>query len=309
MKEHDFIKIINETLSDNSFLGDDCAYLNDLGIFVTHDTMVENIHFSLEYSNPYQIGYKAVVTNLSDLASSLAKPLYITVSLSLPPKTTDVFIKELYNGINDACNFYGVKVAGGDITGADKIIVSVCAFGSKQCEYSSKRNNAKVGDVIVTTGTHGSAAAGLLCLKNNIDNDFLKQKHLMPQARVDAVNVILPFVKANIAGMDTSDGLYDALEQIARMSGVTAKVDFSTVPYDKEIEQFNDFKKLILFGGEDYELVFALDKNLYEKLDKNKFFKIGEIIPKNSSNVLIEGLNQNEISMLKHCSFDHFEDR
>ena len=306
MKEQEFIKIINETLSDNSYLGDDCAYLKEFGLFVTHDTMVENVHFSLKYSTPYQIGYKAVITNLSDLAAALSIPLYLTVSVSLPKNTDNDFVKELFEGINSACKEYNVKVTGGDITGAENIIISICAIGKKQTEFISSRSNAKAGDLIVTTGTHGSSGAGLQCFLKNTDNNFLKNKHLKPKARFDAVKKLLPFLNENIACMDTSDGLYDAVMQIAQKSNLSAKIDIKNIPYDKEIEIFKNYQELILSGGEDYELVFALNREIFEKLDKNLFFKIGEFIKKNEAIVLINDIEKN-LSMQQPKFFDHFD--
>lgn len=306
MKEHEFIKIINSTLSDNSYLGDDCAYLEDFGLFVTHDTMVENVHFSLKYASAEQIGYKAVVTNLSDLASSLAKPLYVTVSLSLPARTENAFLKGLYQGINAACNEYDVKVVGGDITGSDKVVISICAIGKKQSDYFAKRDNAKVSDVIVVTGSHGSSAAGLNCFKQGINDDYLKSKHLLPKARFDAVDEILKYINTDIACMDTSDGLFDALKQISENSNVTAMVDFDKVPSDKQIEQFDNFQDFILFGGEDYELLFTMPETLFEKLDKNIFVRIGKVEKFEKQHVIIKGSNLmiNEIMPLP--MYDHF---
>ena len=136
MKELDFLKIINNTLDDNSYLGDDCAYLEDLGIYVTHDTLVEDIHFSMYTTDAYKLGRKAVSVNISDLATALADPKYITVSISTPKLTNNSFIEELYKGINDICNEYGVKVIGGDITGSEKIVISVSAIGKKTTQHS-----------------------------------------------------------------------------------------------------------------------------------------------------------------------------
>ena len=309
MKEHEFIKIINSALSDNSYLGDDCAYLEDFGLFVTHDTMVENVHFSLKYASAEQIGYKAVVTNLSDLASSLAKPLYVTVSLSLPVKTENAFVEELYQGINSACNEYGVKVVGGDITGSDKVVISICAIGKKQSDYFAKRFNAKVGDVIVVTGTHGSSAAGLKCLQQDIKDDYLKLKHLKPKARFDAIDELLKYINIDIACMDTSDGLFDALKQISENSGVTSVVNFEDVPYDKQIEKFDNFKEMILTGGEDYELLFTVPEELFEKLDKNLFVKIGKVKNVQNFPVRIESKNLKTDEIIQLHVYDHFEIR
>ena len=103
MNELRFLEIINKTLDSSSFLGNDCAYLDDFDIFVTQDTLVEDVHFSLYTINPYLLGRKSVSVNLSDLAAALSIPKYILVSLSLPKNTKDYFVSELYRGINDVC--------------------------------------------------------------------------------------------------------------------------------------------------------------------------------------------------------------
>lgn len=306
MKEQDFLKIINQTLSNNSYLGDDCAYLDDFGMFVTQDTLVEDVHFKLDFATPFQIGYKAVCVNISDLASNLAIPKYISVSVSFPKNISANFVEELYKGINSACEKYNVFVIGGDITGAEKIVISICAFGKKQCKFFAKRNYAKVGDVIVTTGEHGSSSAGLRCFLNNIDNEFLIGKHLRVEPCLEQANELVQKVTNNFACMDTSDGLFDALNQIARLSNVSVNVDMDLVPYHSEIKLFNDYEDLVLFGGEDYQLLCCLSENDYLKLDKNKFFKIGEVISKSDFNVYVNDKGFDDLIM-QNLQFDHFE--
>lgn len=305
MKEQDFLKIINKTLTNNSFLGDDCAYLEDLGLFITHDTLVEDVHFKLDYATPFQIGYKAVCVNISDLASNLAIPKYISVSVSLPKSTTCEFVEKLYDGINSACEKYNISVIGGDLTGADKVIISICAIGKKQSDFCAKRNFAQVGDVIITTGVHGSSAAGLRCLLKNIDNEFLIDKHLIVEPCVEHANELANKITQDFACMDTSDGLFDALNQIAHQSNVSVNVDMNLIPYHSEIKLFNDYEDFVLFGGEDYQLLCCLSENDYSKLDKNKFFKIGEVIPKSDFNVYVNNKGC-DLSVVTSKLFEHF---
>ena len=166
MKELEFIEIIKNTLSKSSHIGDDCAYLDDLGIVITHDSLVEDIHFSREFSSPYQIGFKAIMVNLSDVYASGALPKYLTISLSLPKDIDNEFVKEFYRAVDDISKEFGVEVVGGDITGSDKIFISVCAIGTTKNRQIASRKNAKVGDYVITTGVHGSSRAGLWLLQN-----------------------------------------------------------------------------------------------------------------------------------------------
>ena len=121
MKELEYFDIINKTLSDVSLLGDDCAYLKDFDLCITQDSLVENVHFSLKTTDAYTLGQKAVNVNLSDLAAAGAVPLFVTISLSLPKNKDIDFVKDFYKGVEKSVSKYGVTVAGGDLTDADKV--------------------------------------------------------------------------------------------------------------------------------------------------------------------------------------------
>lgn len=266
MRELDFLEIINSTLSKKSHLGDDCAYLEEIGIVVTQDSLVEGIHFLPKLTTPYQLGYKAIIVNLSDILASGALPKYVTIALSLPDNIDSKFVKEFYMACEDLTKEYGFEIIGGDITGSDKIFISVCAIGMTKGRNISSRRNAKVGDYVITTGLHGSSAAGLFCKNNNIRvSENLLKAHFVPEIAVKISNEIATKVKRNYSMMDTSDGLADALFKIAQASSVSISVDFDIIPYDKEIEEVAcqagmDFKDWVLYGGEDYQLVACLDE-------------------------------------------------
>lgn len=264
MREKEFINIIKNTLN-SKYIGDDCAYLEDLGIVVTQDSLVENVHFSTKFITPYQLGYKSVMVNISDIAASGAEPRYLTVSLSLPSDIDHKFVQEFYNGCKAACS-NSVEIVGGDITGADKIFISICALGSTSGRKISSRKNAKIGQKIIISGLHGSSSAGLklLCEGKKYPEKFIKA-HLEPAAQVDFGHKIAATEKEDYAMMDTSDGLMDALSTIASESGVLLEVDFEKVPYDKDIKQFTDWQDLILFGGEDYGIIACVSEEINEE--------------------------------------------
>ena len=257
MREKELINIIKETVKSD-YIGDDCAYLKDLGIVVTQDSLVENVHFSLDFATPYQLGYKSVMVNLSDVYAGGGEPKYITISLSLPSYTGQEFVKEFYEGVNDACKG-SVKVIGGDLTGSDKIYVSVCAIGTTNGHNVSSRRNAKAGYKVVVSGHHGSSALGLKMLlsKTSEENQFIKA-HLMPEIQGDFATEISKTVKEPYAMMDTSDGLMDALSAVANESGVCLDIDFEKIPHDKDIENYDNWQDLVLFGGEDYGIVAVI---------------------------------------------------
>ena len=258
MKERDFINIIKNTLN-SKYIGDDCAYLPEFGIVVTQDSLVEGVHFLREFATPYQIGFKSAAVNISDVCASGAEPKYLTSAISLPDDVNEGFIKEFYRGMKDgAC---GAEIVGGDITGADKIYISVTAIGSTAGRRIASRKNAKPGQKVVVSGNHGSSAAGLKLLLNGKDtNSNLIKSHLMPEVQFEFSKKIATVINEDYAMMDTSDGLMDALSAIADESGVMLEVDFDKIPHNKELEDFDNWKELVLFGGEDYGLVATADK-------------------------------------------------
>ena len=159
MKEKDFILAIKKILN-SKHIGDDCAYLEDLGIVITQDSLVEDVHFKTDYSTPYQIGWKAAMVNISDVCASGAEPKYMTVALSLPKNTNEAFVEDFYKGLKDACK--DVEIIGGDITGSNKIYISITAIGITKARKISSRKHAKPGQKIVISGPHGSSAAGFV---------------------------------------------------------------------------------------------------------------------------------------------------
>lgn len=303
MKELEYLSIINKELKDSSLLGDDCAFLQDLGVYVTQDTLVEDVHFKLSTATPYQLAQKAVQVNVSDLAAAGAEPLYITISLSLPTHCDEGFVKEFYKGIEFACSPLKIKVAGGDLTAADKVVVSVCAIGKKVSSVSVSRGYANAGDVVVVTGCHGDSAGGLnLLTDGSKKSEYLIKKHLLPVAQVEKSKAIINASEVagvdKIAMMDTSDGLGDAVYKISKASGKMIEIEHIPVS-DELVSVFpKNYIDLALWGGEDYELIACIDEKVYNLLDKTKFIKIGRVLDKTLSKEFIE--------QFENKSFKHF---
>ena len=174
MKEHKLIEIIKQN-TNSSYLGDDCAYIKDLGIVVSQDNFVEDVHFKREWATPFQIGYKAAAVNISDILASGAKPTYLSVGLSLP-KVEDSFVDELYKGIIKGA--YGTEIIGGDITGSDKVFISITAIGKAERRKISSRSNAKVGYVVIASGEFGESSKGLEELKKGLTESESIRTHL-----------------------------------------------------------------------------------------------------------------------------------
>ena len=180
---------------------------------------------------------------------------------SLPSDIDNTFVEKFYEGCKKACG-ENIHIVGGDITGGDKIFVSVCAIGSTAGRNISSRKNAAIGQKVIVSGLHGSSSAGLKLLidDKNIPEQFVKA-HLEPQAQVEFGKNIATNVKEDYAMMDTSDGLMDALSTIANESNVLLDIDFDKIPHSKELENFDNWKNLVLYGGEDYQIVATVPQD------------------------------------------------
>ncbi len=283
MKEHDFIKIIQEQ-TNSTYLGDDCAYLKELGIVVTQDNFVENVHFKTDWASPYQIGYKAAAVNISDILASGAKPAFLSIGLSLPSNTNNEFIKELYRGIQ--AGSYGAKIIGGDITGSDKIFISITAIGKTYNKRISSRCHAKPDYIVITNGEYGKSAQGLKELQNGIKESESIRAHLEPILDLKFSENISTQITEEYAMMDTSDSLADALFQIAKASGVKIVT-----------------KNIIgMFDAEDYNLVAAVPKSFLENI--NNYKVIGTVEEFDGAYLQIDNkryINYDDLNL-----YDHF---
>lgn len=312
MKELQFLEIINRTLSNNTFLGEDCAFLDDLGIFVTQDTLVEGIHFDLKFTDLYTLAKKSVAVNLSDLSANLAEPKYISISLSAPKNFDETSIKQFYEGVEDSCKEYKISVCGGDLTASNSgLVISICAIGKiiNGNQPKVSRSFAKENQVVCVTKNYGSSAYALDCLLNNKKcSKEVLAAHINPVADINVSNELAVLNCGKIAVMDSSDGLCDALFKIAKASHKSIHVEFEKIPYLKEIENSPNFKDLVLWGGEDYGLVFCLDEKDYEMLTKNmkNIQKIGVVKAfVNDFYVKIDDLKVDEDYFSNKC-YNHF---
>ncbi len=296
MKENEFINVIKNTVNNN-YIGDDCAYLKDLGIVVTQDSLLEGIHFKKEWYTPYELGYKSIAVNISDILASGAKPAYITVSLSIPNDITKTWVKEFYEGAKSV--LYSAEIVGGDITGSnDGIFISVCAIGKTENRTISSRSNAKEGySVVIATKDLGKSSAGLKELINNGNNADLINSHILPKLNYEFSKYISENIKTEYAMMDTSDGLADALFKIAEHSGVKINIDYDLIPRSEYVN-----KEQLLFGGEDYKLVAVIPEDFANRM-KN-IYKIGYVEKYDGIRLNISGKKYKEYDELD--VYDHF---
>jgi thiamine-monophosphate kinase len=295
-------------------IGDDAAVL-DLGgqlTVVTTDMLLEGVHFDLSYAPLPHLGYKAVAVNISDIAAMNAVPKHITVSIAASNRFSVEAIEAIYSGIKTACEEYKVDLVGGDTTSSRSgLVISVTAIGQAGKEKLAYRSGARPGDIICVSGDLGAAYVGLQILERekqvymaNPDmqpqlegKDYLIQRQLKPQARMDIVYELRELGVQPTAMMDISDGLASEILHICKSSSVGATVYEDKLPIDgvtftTAVEIQLDPTTCALNGGEDYELLFTIGQNDYEKLKNHPdVFFIGYI---NEANKGINLITKNE---------------
>ncbi|MDD1418203.1 thiamine-phosphate kinase [Dolichospermum sp. ST_sed1] len=257
-------------------IGDDAAVLETLpnqSLIVTTDMLIDGVHFSDVTTSPEDAGWRAAAANLSDLAAMGATPVGITVGLGLPPDVTVSWVERLYQGMTECLAKYHVKIVGGDIVRSPITTLAITAFGQAHPDFIIRRATAQPEDVIVVTGTHGGSRGGLELLLHPEIGQHLKveQKqalitaHQRPNPRLDVISIlkeiIISPVPISISGMDSSDGLADAVLQICRASQVGAVIESSKIPLPSAFEEWLTPEKSLeyaLYGGEDFELVLCL---------------------------------------------------
>lgn len=259
----------------STIVGDDAAVLPiEPGklLVVTSDVLVDQVHFSDRTTPPEAAGWRAAAANLSDLAAMGAAPLGITVGLGLPPETTVDWVERLYQGISECLQQYKSAVVGGDICRSTVRTVAITAFGQVDPDRVIRRSTAQPGDAILVTGYHGSSRAGLELLLNpdagrlldDVDRAALIHAHQRPTPRLD-----LHLPNGRISGMDSSDGLADAIVQICRMSGVGAEIDRCAIPIHPALRKWASSDQALewaLYGGEDFELVLCLPQDTAKRM-------------------------------------------
>lgn len=267
-------------------VGDDAAVIPgpELGqaLVVTTDVLVDGVHFSDRTTSPQDAGWRAVAANLSDLAAMGASPLGITVGLAITGDVAVSWVLALYQGISDCLKQYNTTIVGGDICRSPVISLSITAFGQVSPNRTIKRTTAKVGDAIVVTGIHGASRAGLELLLNpelgkNLtvaERSLLILAHQRPRPRLDVLPILWNILVdasscLRVAGMDSSDGLADAVLQLCRASGVGATIERSLIPLPPVLNQLASSEQVwdwVLYGGEDFELVLCLPSEPAEAL-------------------------------------------
>ena len=302
-------------------IGDDAAGVKvkpGKVVLFTTDTLVENVHFKWDYTSGYQVGWKALAVNLSDIAAMGGVPTYCLVTLGMPKEADLSLIDSIYQGLRALASLYNIGIIGGDIVSSPIFFITVALLGEENKEEVLLRSEAKEGDFIYLTGDLGTSAAGLFCLKEKELNvpiplrEKLQRRHLLPFPRVNEGRRIAE-TKIASSMIDVSDGLTLDLSHILEESGVGAKLWEEKIPISKEVKklakEFNrSFLDWGLYGGEDYELLFTCPSKISLEDIKNSLrfpvTKIGKIVKGSPEIVLISSAGKQK--KLKPKGWDHF---
>ncbi len=282
-------KIKLQNASSLKGVGDDAAVLDykDKRVLVTTDLLLEGIHFDLTYTPLKHLGYKAAVVNFSDIYAMNGQPKQITVSLGVSKRFSVEDLEEIYAGIYLACEKYGVDLVGGDTSASlTGLTISITCIGEGEEGKIVYRNGAKANDLICVTGDLGSAYMGLQLLERekmvfsnhseNIQPDFEEKKYILqrqlkPEARKDIIDALRKKGIVPSAMMDISDGLSSELIHICSQSNTGCRIYEDKIPIHYEAavmaEELNmNLVTAALNGGEDYELLFTVSLDDYEKI-------------------------------------------
>lgn len=273
-------------------VGDDAAVIDHFGkqTVVTTDLLIEGVHFDLAYTPLKHLGYKSVIVNLSDIYAMNATPTQITLSIGLSSRFSVEALEEFYEGVYLACEEHGVDLIGGDTSASQKgFIISVTALGEITADKVVQRSTARKGDLICVSGDLGGAYIGLLFLERekkiflespqvqpDLENEsYVIGRLLKPAARKEIIEFLEEKDILPTAMMDISDGLSSELLHICEKSGVGCVVYEDKLPISEDTRKAAykfeiDPTACALSGGEDYELLFTIRQDDYEKLTLNE---------------------------------------
>lgn len=299
ISEFGLIQQISKSIHDGPSvilgIGDDTAVVkvdSKKDILFATDMLIEDRHFRLADATPYEIGWKALAVNLSDIAAMGGTPTHAVVALGLPKNFTVGFVKGIYRGMTALAKRFNVAVVGGDTNRSDKLVVSVALLGEVSEGRAVRRSGAKAGDIICVSGPLGGS--------------YRSKKHLRFVPRVDEARFLAEHFQIN-AMMDISDGLSSDLHRLTEAGGVGAVVEEKCIPLTKHAKSVRE----ALSDGEDFELLYTLQLKEAERLLKSGFNRkhrifcpIGWVVQKSRGvRIVKNGVSKPLVEM----GYDHFK--
>jgi len=309
-------------------VGDDTAVIDggEKYVLVTKDLLLENVHFDLTYYPLRHLGYKAIVVNLSDIFAMNGTPRQVIIGLGLSNRFPLEAVEELYAGMKLACEKYQVDLVGGDTTSSKQgLVLSVTAMGDVEKDRVVYRGPAKEKELLCVSGDLGGAYAGLLVLErekaefnanpdmqpNLEDFSYILERQLKPEARADIIRLLKETDIVPTSMIDISDGLASEIKHLCKHSDLGCTVYEDKIPIDQETydtaRSFEmDPSMYALNGGEDYELLFTIKQEDYEKIKNEKDISvIGFMTDKSSGINLIT--KSGPVVEIKAQGWDHLK--
>jgi len=293
----------------------------------TVDTMVEDIHFSSVTTDYEHIGYKALASNLSDIAAMGGIPLHALIAISVPDHYSIDHIQRIYNGIYNCANKYKVAIVGGDTTSSPhSLIITITVIGTVESSKAILRSGAKSGDIVFVTGVPGQSAAGLYALQHADKSQYqqsivepLIRAHQLPEPHLLAGRLLNASNECHALN-DVSDGLISELAEIAKASHINIIIDEHQIPLSDHISQYatqsgQSLFDWVLYGGEDYILVGTASNEHFASIQASfqeqqlQLYAIG-IVEQGNGEVWMESWNYQlelkERNLIVNRGYNHF---
>lgn len=312
-------------------IGDDAAVAplsSGFQMVLACDSMVEDIHFKRVTMKPEDVGYKALASNISDMAAMGAVPRYALVALTVSNKVQEHWLERLYDGLYECAEQYGVTVAGGDVSSTTGgIVLSISIVGEVEGDSALLRSAARAGDVVAVTGPLGNSAAGLhylleqqmvadnLSLDNEEGLGKLVKAHQRPQPRVKPGRLLLKWA-SRAACNDISDGVASEAWEIAEASGCGLLLEERLLPHSEELRAYAensgvDPLKWILYGGEDYELLTCVPAEEFSAVEEHfrkrglPLYRIGSVTDEWIGVRLLD--RNDQVHKVDKSGYNHFQ--
>ncbi|MEW8958909.1 thiamine-phosphate kinase [Neomoorella humiferrea] len=305
-------------------IGDDAAVLKGENGYLTlasTDMLVEDVHFTLSTATAWEIGYKTMAVNVSDIAAMGGIPEQALISLALRPEQQVEFVDELYEGLRECGRRFGVNIIGGDTVSSPRaMVINLAILGRVEEEACLYRNGARPGDILLVTGDLGGAAAALdaLFTPRPVPPEALayaRKRHFQPTPRVTEIRAALP-VKGLTAADDISDGLVAEVYTVAQASGVGFILEADAIPIAAATRELaalyqKDPLEYALYGGEDFELLLTCRPDKVAAVQKaiadacgTPVTPIGQVVPAEEGiTIVING----ERRPLPPGGYNHFQ--
>lgn len=309
-------------------IGDDCAVqqISENQVLLTStDLLVEGVHFDLSYTPLVHLGYKAAMVNFSDIIAMNALPQSITVSVACSNYHSFELVQQIYQGIQIACDELQVDLIGGDTSSTRKeLVISITVQAIYEKDKIVYRSGAKHADLVCVTGDLGAAYAGLQILERekkvflenpNIqpdlnDYDYVLERQIRPRARYD---IIRYFNENNLkpsSMIDISDGLANEINHLSRSSKLGAVIYQNRLYSDYQTQKVAELLNIplttfMLYGGEDYELLFTISPQYHKEITKNKDIRIIGYMTEQFSEPMLAQPDETYVP-LKPYGYHHF---